>query len=228
MLPRHLTGETVFEIETCGMNTLSPGLVACCDGPGSGWRHMDNLEARPTSILLYSLDLNIGEGTEKDVALGFLARRDVVLSMQVLQEFYVQAARARRARPFSHENAVGLIRAWSRFEVVGNTQVLLKAGLALASICAAVAPGCSHRCGCRWRRLRRVNHGRSQFRPGRRWRAEHQPFHVRRCISALGLRLVRGAWLWKTRNRRVRDRRQQVPDGCLRRDRAAYPVLDSM
>jgi len=65
------------------------------------------------------------------VALGYLARRDVVLSVQVLQEFYVQATHARRARPISHDDAVGLIRAWSRFEVVDTTQALLKAGLAL-------------------------------------------------------------------------------------------------
>jgi predicted nucleic acid-binding protein len=84
-----------------------------------------------TNILLYSLDLNAGEGTKQDVALGYLARRDVVLSVQVLQEFYVQATHARRARPISHDNAVGLIRAWSRFEVIDNTQALLKAGLAL-------------------------------------------------------------------------------------------------
>lgn len=75
-----------------------------------------------TNILLCSLDLNAGEGTRHDVALGYLARRDVVLSVQVLQEFYVQATHARRARPVSHDDAVGLIRAWSRFEVVDNSQ----------------------------------------------------------------------------------------------------------
>ena len=84
-----------------------------------------------TNILLYSLDLNAGEGTKQDVALGYLARRDGVLSVEVLQEFYVQATHARRARPISHDDAVGLIRAWSRFEVVDNSQALLKAGLAL-------------------------------------------------------------------------------------------------
>ncbi len=106
-----------------------------------------------TNILLYSLDLNAGEGTKQDVALGYLARRDVVLSVQVLQEFYVQATHARRVRPLSHDNAAGLIRAWSRFEVVDNTQALLKAGLALRAsaqlslwdaliVAAAAGAGC--------------------------------------------------------------------------------------
>jgi predicted nucleic acid-binding protein len=31
----------------------------------------------------------------------------------------------------SHDNAVGLIRAWSRFDVIDSTQALLKAGLSL-------------------------------------------------------------------------------------------------
>lgn len=106
-----------------------------------------------TSILLYSLDPNAGEGTKQDIALGYLARRDVVLSVQVLQEFCVQATRARRVRPLSHDNAAGLIRAWSRFEVVDNTQALLKAGLALRAsaqlslwdaliVAAAAGAGC--------------------------------------------------------------------------------------
>lgn len=60
-----------------------------------------------------------------------ISRRDIVLSVQVLQEFYVQATHARRARPLTHEDAVGLIRALSRFEEVDNTQSLLVAGLAV-------------------------------------------------------------------------------------------------
>lgn len=48
-----------------------------------------------TSILLYSPDLNAGEGNMQQLARGYLARRGVVLSVQVLQEFYVQATHAR-------------------------------------------------------------------------------------------------------------------------------------
>jgi predicted nucleic acid-binding protein len=39
------------------------------------------------------------------------------LSVQVLQEFYVQATRPTRTDALDHEIAVGLIRTWLRFEV---------------------------------------------------------------------------------------------------------------
>ena len=42
---------------------------------------------------------------------------DNAVSVQVLQEFYVQATRPTRANPLSHEIAVGLIRTWLRFKV---------------------------------------------------------------------------------------------------------------
>jgi predicted nucleic acid-binding protein len=104
-----------------------------------------------TNILLYGLDLKAGEGTQQDVALGYLARRDVVLSVQALQEFYVQAAHARQARPSSDDNTAGLIRTWSRFEVIHHTEALLKPGLALRAsaqlslwdaLIVAAAAGC--------------------------------------------------------------------------------------
>lgn len=78
----------------------------------------------------------------------------MVISVQVLQEFYAQATHTRRPRPLLHEDAVGLIRAWSRFEVVENTQGLLHAGLALREaarlslwdaliVAAAAGAGCT-------------------------------------------------------------------------------------
>lgn len=106
-----------------------------------------------TNILLYSLDLNAGEGAKGQIARALLKRRDVVLSVQVLQEFYVQATHPRRARPLSHQDAAGLIRAWSRFDVVDNTQALLQAALAVRAsaqlslwdaliVAAAAGAGC--------------------------------------------------------------------------------------
>ena len=106
-----------------------------------------------TNILLYSLDLHAGEGSKRDIARKLLARRDVVVSVQVLQEFYVQATHTRRARPLAHADAVGLIRAWSRFHVIENTQAHLQAGLAVRAsarlslwdaliVAAAAGAGC--------------------------------------------------------------------------------------
>jgi predicted nucleic acid-binding protein len=106
-----------------------------------------------TNVLLYSLDLNVGEGSKQAIARDLLAKRDAVLSVQVLQEFYVQATHARRARPLTHTEATGLIRAWRRFPVVENTTAVLDAGLALAAqaklslwdaliVVAAASAGC--------------------------------------------------------------------------------------
>ena len=84
-----------------------------------------------TNILLYSLDLDSSETSKRTRALELLARGDVVLSVQVLQEFYVQATHTRRKKPLTHAQAAGLIRAWSRFQIEENGLVLLRAGLTI-------------------------------------------------------------------------------------------------
>jgi predicted nucleic acid-binding protein len=106
-----------------------------------------------TNVLLYSLDLHAGEGSKRAVAQGLLTRRDAVLSVQVLQEFYVQATHARRPRPLTHAEAAGLMRTWRRFAIVENTAKVLDAGLAICAgaklslwdaliIAAAATAGC--------------------------------------------------------------------------------------
>jgi predicted nucleic acid-binding protein len=53
---------------------------------------------------------------------------EVGLSVQVLQEFYVQATRPSRPDPLQHDIAAGLIAAWTRFRVqVINLQILVTA-----------------------------------------------------------------------------------------------------
>ena len=56
---------------------------------------------------------------------------DNAISVQVLQEFYVQATRPTFRGAISHEDAVGLIRAWLRFPVQEITLPLLNAALAI-------------------------------------------------------------------------------------------------
>jgi len=68
-----------------------------------------------TNILLYSISRNPAESFKRDQALALLDDDSGALSIQVLQEFYVQATRASRADAVPHELAVGLIEAWSRF-----------------------------------------------------------------------------------------------------------------
>lgn len=55
---------------------------------------------------------------------------DLVLSIQVLQEFYVQVTRPTRPRRLSHAEAVALIACWLRFPVQANTVALFQAALA--------------------------------------------------------------------------------------------------
>ena len=70
-----------------------------------------------TNILLYSISRDPTEAAKRKCAVNLLDRDDGALSVQVLQEFYVQATRPTRPDPLPHEVAAGLIRTWSRFQV---------------------------------------------------------------------------------------------------------------
>lgn len=70
-----------------------------------------------TNILLYSISRDPAEASKRDVAIALLDADNIALSVQVLQEFYVQATRAARPDPLSHDIAVGLVRTWLRFMV---------------------------------------------------------------------------------------------------------------
>ncbi len=52
-----------------------------------------------TNILLYAASTAPEERQKAEVALTLLEAEDLALSVQVLQEFYVQATRATRPRP---------------------------------------------------------------------------------------------------------------------------------
>ena len=70
-----------------------------------------------TNILLYSISRDPAESAKRDIAMALLDNDDMALSVQVLQEFYVQATRSTRPDALTHDIAVGLIRAWLRFKV---------------------------------------------------------------------------------------------------------------
>jgi predicted nucleic acid-binding protein len=83
-----------------------------------------------------------------------LNQDDGALSVQVLQEFYVQATRPTRVGRLPHDLAAGLVRTWTRFRVQETTLSLLEAALEIkaehgfsywdsAIIAAARALGCS-------------------------------------------------------------------------------------
>ena len=106
-----------------------------------------------TNILLYSISQNPAESLKRDRALALLDDDSGSLSIQVLQEFYVQATRSSRADAVPHELAAGLIEAWSRFRIQDMTLPVLKTVLRIrkaygfsfwdsAIVAAALALGC--------------------------------------------------------------------------------------
>ncbi len=70
-----------------------------------------------TNILLYSISRDPTETTKRDRAVALIDAGGNALSVQVLQEFYVQATRATRRDALPHDIAVGLIETWLRFKV---------------------------------------------------------------------------------------------------------------
>jgi predicted nucleic acid-binding protein len=106
-----------------------------------------------TNILLYSISTAPKERIKRARALALLDRDDCVISVQVLQEFYVQATRASRPDPLPHDVATGLIQTWLRFQIQENTVAILKDALEIrlehgfsfwdsSIIAAARAAGC--------------------------------------------------------------------------------------
>jgi predicted nucleic acid-binding protein len=82
-----------------------------------------------TNVLLYTVSTTRAEAAKRGIARELLDRGDVAVSVQVLQEFYVQATRSTRPDPLQHEQAVALIEAWCRFPVQETTLGLVRAAL---------------------------------------------------------------------------------------------------
>lgn len=82
-----------------------------------------------TNILLYRISTDPVEATKQAIAEDLLKAADLAVSIQVFQEFYVQATRASRPDAIAHEDAVSLIRSWKRFQVLSLTPELLDAAL---------------------------------------------------------------------------------------------------
>ncbi len=70
-----------------------------------------------TNVLLYAISTAESEAPKAQRANEILDAGEVGLSVQVLQEFYVQATRSSRDDAITHEQAVGLVESWCRFPV---------------------------------------------------------------------------------------------------------------
>jgi predicted nucleic acid-binding protein len=106
-----------------------------------------------TNILLYSISRDPSEVAKRDRAVTLIDAAGNALSVQVLQEFYVQATRPTRSDALPHEIAAGLIRTWLRFKVqeisvsimTGALEIKTTHGLSYwdsAIVAAARALGC--------------------------------------------------------------------------------------
>jgi predicted nucleic acid-binding protein len=74
-----------------------------------------------TNVLLYAISRDPKEQSKAAQANELLASRDVGLSVQVLQEFYVQATRESRTDRLTHEQAAALVDSFRRFSVQETT-----------------------------------------------------------------------------------------------------------
>ena len=80
-----------------------------------------------TNVLLYAISHDPDEQTKAARAKELLSSRDVGLSVQVLQEFYVQATRDSRTDRLTHEQAAALVDSFQRFPVQETSRVMLAA-----------------------------------------------------------------------------------------------------
>jgi predicted nucleic acid-binding protein len=82
-----------------------------------------------TNVLLYAISRDPIEQEKAVRANELLSSRDLALSIQVLQEFYVQAIRETRADRLTHEQAAALVDSFRRFTVQETTLALMLAAM---------------------------------------------------------------------------------------------------
>jgi predicted nucleic acid-binding protein len=83
-----------------------------------------------TNILLYAISKDAAEQRKTRAAIDLLDAPDLGLSVQVLQEFYVQATRPSRVGALSHNLAAQYLDHWQALPVQNLTVALVRAALA--------------------------------------------------------------------------------------------------
>src|SRR5579863_7214187 len=112
----------------CSMRSR-PGSAS--SAPGTGWAATRCTIVRfvDTNVLLYAISRDPAEQDKAKRASDLLTERDLALSVQVLQEFYVQATRASRPDAIGHRQAALLIESFLRFPVQDLTTGIMLAAL---------------------------------------------------------------------------------------------------
>ena len=107
-----------------------------------------------TNILIYAVSAAAADADKRRRALELLAGRNLVLSVQVLQEFYVQSTRVSRPGALTHDEAVAFTESLQRFPVQANTldvmwaAFIIRARFGLSYWDSSII-GAAHLCGCR-------------------------------------------------------------------------------
>ncbi len=84
-----------------------------------------------TNILIYAVTGADEDADKQRQALSLLTARELALSVQVLQEFYVQATRASRLGALTHYEAVNFIESLHRYRVQAVTSDVMRAAFAI-------------------------------------------------------------------------------------------------
>lgn len=106
-----------------------------------------------TNVLIYAVCGADEDAGKQQRAISLLTARDLALSVQVLQEFYVQATRSSRSGALTHREAVNFIESLHRFRVQPVTSDVMRSAFAIrerfglsywdsAILAAARACGC--------------------------------------------------------------------------------------
>ena len=82
-----------------------------------------------TNVLLYAVSTAADERAKAGAARALLEAADLALSVQVLQEFYVQATRPTKGDRLSHEQATALVEGFLRYPAHETTVALMRAAL---------------------------------------------------------------------------------------------------
>ena len=106
-----------------------------------------------TNVLVYAVSAADEEAAKRDRALNMLSARDLALSVQVLQEFYVQSTRESRSGALSHQEATSFVESLQRFRVQAVTMGVLREAFAirerfLLSYWDSAILAAARTCGC--------------------------------------------------------------------------------
>ena len=84
-----------------------------------------------TNILIYAVSTVPEDAEKRGRAIELLSESDLALSIQVLQEFYVQSTRPSRPGALTHTEAVNFIESLRRFPVQPNTLDVMSSAFVL-------------------------------------------------------------------------------------------------